>query len=83
MARRADVKLNSRELDKLLKSKGVQDELARRTGRAARAAGPGYESTVEVGRTRALGRVTAETPEAARDNARNHTLMRVRDQLRG
>ena len=83
MARRPDVKLNSREIDKLLKSKAVQQELAKRTGRAARAAGPGYESAVEVGRTRALGRVTAETPEAARDNARNHTLMRVRDQLRG
>lgn len=83
MARRPEVKLDSREIDKLLKSKGVQDELARRTGRAARAAGRGYEATVEVGRTRALGRVTAETPEARRDNARNHTLMRVRDQLRG
>lgn len=83
MAMRPKVTLHSREIDKLLKSADVQKELARRTSAAARAAGPGYESTVEVGRTRALARVTVETPEAARDNARNHTLMRVKDHLRG
>lgn len=77
------VKLNSREIDKLLKGPGVQRELKKRVDRAAAAAGPGYESSVTVGNTRALGKVSAETPQAARDNARNHTLMRVRDQLRG
>lgn len=77
------VKLNSREIDKLLKGQGVQKELKRRVDNAARAAGPGYEGSVTVGNTRALGRVSAETPRAWRDNARNHTLMRVRDQLRG
>lgn len=77
------VKLNSREIDKLLKGPGVQRELKKRVDRASAAAGPGYESSVTVGNTRALGKVSAETPQAARDNARNHTLMRVRDQLRG
>lgn len=80
---RPSVKLNSREIDKLLKGPGVQRELKKRVDRAAAAAGPGYESSVTVGNTRALGRASAETPQAARDNARNHTLMRVRDQLRG
>lgn len=83
MARRPDVKLNSREIDKILKGSGVQKELKRRVDRAARAAGPGYEGSVTIGSTRALGMVSAETVEAARDNARNHTLMRTRDQLRG
>jgi hypothetical protein len=77
------VRLNSRAIDKLLKGPGVKKELKKRVDRAAAAAGPGYEGTVTVGNTRALGRVSAETPQAARDNARNHTLMRVRDQLRG
>lgn len=77
------VKLNSRAIDALLKGPEVQKELRKRTARAAAAAGPGFKGSVEVGRTRALGRVTAETPEANRENARNHTLMRARDQLRG
>lgn len=83
MAKRSDVKLNSREIDKLLKGPAVQKELKRRVDRAAAAAGPGFESSVTVGRTRAMGRVGAETPQAWRQNARDHTLMRVRDQLRG
>lgn len=83
MARQPRVKLNSREIDKLLKGPGVQKELKRRVDRAARAAGPGYEGSVSVGSSRALGKVSAETLDAARDNARNHSLMRVRDQLRG
>lgn len=78
-----NVKLNSREIDKLLKGPQLQKELKRRVDSAAKAAGPGYEGSVTVGSTRALGKVSAETPQAARDNARNHTLMRVRDQLRG
>lgn len=80
---RPDVKLNSKALEALLKGAEVQKELKRRVDVAAKAAGPGYEGTVIVGSTRALGKVTAETPQAARDNAKNHTLMRVRDQLRG
>lgn len=80
---RPDVKLNSKALEALLKGPEVQKELKRRVDAAAKAAGSGYEGTVTVGSTRALGKVTAETPQAARDNAKNHTLMRVRDQLRG
>lgn len=82
MAKRSDVKLNSREIDKLLKGSQVQKELKRRADSAAKAAGPGYEGSVTVGSTRALGKVSAETPQAVRDDAQNHTLMRVRDQLR-
>lgn len=80
---RPNVQLNSKALEALLKGPAVQKELKRRVDAAAKAAGPGYEGTVTVGSTRALGKVSAETPQAARDNAKNHTLMRVRDQLRG
>lgn len=78
-----NIKLNSRAIDALLKGPEVQKELRRRVGRAAAVAGPGFAASVTVGRSRALGRVTAETPEANRENARNHTLMRARDQMRG
>lgn len=76
------VDLNSKEIEKLLKGREVQAELKRRVGRAAAAAGPGFEADVTVGRTRALGKVAAVTPAARRRNAKDHTLMRVRDELR-
>lgn len=77
------VQLNSREIDKLLKSPAVQRELQRRTSRAARAAGDGFEASVTVGSTRALGMVHAATPKARASNAKHHTLMQVIDQMRG
>ncbi|WP_341856432.1 hypothetical protein [Brachybacterium sp. GPGPB12] len=83
MARRADVKLNSREIDKPLKSPEVQKELRRRTGAAAKAAGDGFESEVTMGSTRALGMVRATTHRARARNARDHVLMQVIDQMRG
>lgn len=76
------VELNSAAVGRLLKSKEVQAELAKRTGRAAAAAGDGYRAEVTVGRTRALGMVRAESAKARRDNAQNHTLMRARDEMR-
>ena len=83
MAKRNAIKLNHQELDALLKSPEVQKELEKRVSRAARAAGPGFESKVSVGRTRALAMVWAESRVAARRNAKHHTLMRVQDQMRG
>lgn len=83
MAKKNGITLNHAELDALLKSQEVQDELETRLKRARHAAGPGYEMKVSVGRTRALGMVWADTAQAARSNAKNHTLMRVQDQLRG
>ena len=83
MAKRDAIKLNHQELDAFLKSPEVQEELERRVRRAAVVAGPGFESKVSVGRNRALAMVWAETRVAARRNAKNHTLMRVQDQLRG
>ncbi|WP_152353324.1 hypothetical protein [Brachybacterium subflavum] len=77
------VQLNSREIDKLLKSPEVQKDLRRRTNAAARAAGDGYEADVTVGSTRALGMVRAATPKARASNAKHHTLMQVIDQMRG
>lgn len=76
------VTLHSREIDKLLKSPDVQKELKRRTEAAARAAGEGFDSSVTVGNTRALGKVYAATADANRRNSRDHTLMRAMDQMR-
>lgn len=79
---RPKITLNHGAIDALLKSPAVQSELKRRTDRAAASAGQGYRSEVTVGRTRALAEVWPDTPDARRDNARNHTLMRARDQMR-
>lgn len=80
---KAKITLNHGAIDALLKSQGVQSELRKRTDRAKNAAGDGYSSEVSVGRTRALGMVWADSAAARRDNAKNHTLMRARDQMRG
>lgn len=78
-----DLQLNHAELDKLLKSPEIQRELDKRASRAAAAAGPGFRSEVSVGRTRAMAMVWPDTPAARARDARDHTLMRVQDQLRG
>lgn len=76
------VTLHSKNIDKLLKSEEIQAELERRTANAAAAAGSGFSNHVSIGRTRALGRVTADTPAAARKNRREATLLRVKDAMR-
>lgn len=75
--------LHSGAIDRLLKSPEVQAELKRRTDRAAAAAGKDFGSKVEVGRTRALAMAYPVTAKGERENARDHTLMRVIDTMRG
>lgn len=77
------IRLNHQALDDLLKGPEVQQELRRRTSRAAAVAGPGFRSEVSVGRTRALGMVWPDTNEAIRADRKDHRLMRALDEFRG
>lgn len=57
---------------------GVLSELEARGARIASAAGDGYETSgagVTGGRGRGRVAVFTATPDAMRDNARNHTLL--------
>lgn len=70
------VKINSRGAAALLKSGEVADDLERRVSAIQAAAGVGYSADVQAGRTRQRGMVKTETFEAARDNAKNNTLLK-------
>lgn len=74
---------NSAEIDALLKSSEVQEELGRLTQRAATSAGPGFKAETTVGRGRALGMVYPETESALRAERKYHRLMRAQDAMRG
>lgn len=78
-----DMKLNSREIDNLLKSPAVQRRLLQAAQRIAAAAGPGMEASVEVGRTRARASVITATYEARRAQATRLALIRALDAGRG
>jgi tRNA A37 threonylcarbamoyltransferase TsaD len=78
-----DMKLNSREIDNLLKSPAVQRRLLQAAQRIAAAAGPGMEASVEVGRTRARASVITATTEARRAQATRLALIRALDAGRG
>lgn len=80
------VKLNSRGVRELLRSAGVEADLARRAKNIADAAGgtgAGFESDSDVGRTRARGWAWTDTPAAMRAEATNRTLTTSIDAGRG
>lgn len=83
MAGLENVKLNSKEIDNLLKSPAVQRRLMQAAERIAAAAGPGMEASVEVGRTRARASVITATFEARRAEATQRALTRALDAGRG
>lgn len=74
---------NSRELDALLKGPEIQEDLRKRAQRAASAAGPGFQSEVNIGRTRAMAMVWPDTNEAIRADRKDHRLMRAIDEFQG
>lgn len=73
------VKLNSRAIAALLKSPEVQDDLRSRAARVAAAAGPGMESEVSVGTTRARAHVWTATFEARHAEATERRLTAALD----
>lgn len=70
-------RLNSAAMQQYLKHPSVKAEMLRRAQAVANAAGPGYEASAIIGRTRARASVITATPAAIRGNARNQTLLRA------
>lgn len=67
---------------KVLTLPSLARELRARAERGARAAGDGYIAVSEIGRNRARAAVVAASPHARNDNAKNHTLLRIIDDMR-
>ncbi|MGQ4548299.1 hypothetical protein ACUH96_00915 [Dermabacteraceae bacterium P13077] len=74
------VKLNRSTVRAVLRSRPVQEHLAREAWRVAKASGEGYRGQVWPWKTRARAEVQATTWKARRDMAENKTPLKV---LRG
>ena len=71
------VRMNSEGVKQLLKSDGVTNYLKSLADDLAARCGPGYGADVyTAGRTRNNASVGPRTPQAARDNLRNNTLLK-------
>lgn len=72
------VKLNSKGVRELLKSKEIMDTCVELAQDAAKRAGTGYEAdSGYVGKTRASAMVRPATFAARRDDLQNNTLLKV------
>lgn len=67
---------------KVLTLPSLARELRARADKGARAAGDGYIAVSEIGRNRARAAVVAASTYARRDNAEDHTLLRIIDDMR-
>ena len=73
------VKLNIAGFRQLRTAPDVVDDLERRAQAIAAAAGPGHKVSTEAGRTRAIGMVWTDTPEAMLAEATGRSLTRAID----
>ena len=73
------VKLNHRNIGLLLKSRKVEDELARRAENIARTAGPGHTVDSSVGRNRARASVVTDDFDAILAEHQDRNLTRAFD----
>lgn len=72
------VKITSKAIKELLRSKELEDDLLRRGNAIAGAAGPGFVAKVSTGsKTRARVNITAETREAWIAQKKTHALERA------
>lgn len=67
---------------KVLTLPSLARNLRSRAEKGARAAGDGYIAVWEIGRNRARAAVVAASTYARRDNAEDHTLVRIIDDMR-
>lgn len=68
--------LNPAGVREILQSPEIADAVKEYTRQVQARAGDGYEMSVMTV-NRAVGRVTAETKEAKRDNSKNNTLLKA------
>lgn len=71
------IKLNSKGIQELLKSKEITDAVAEVAKTVKHNAGNGYGSNVQTGKKRAVGRVYTATRRAKSDNYKNNTLLKA------
>lgn len=76
MSKQVVFELNLKGLNELMKSDEMQAHLSEAGEAVARAAGMGYASRVHVADYTAIANVYPDTPEAARDNYENNTLLK-------
>lgn len=77
------IRLNRAGIRELLRSPGVQADLAARARRIAAAAGPGHVVDVEVGPNRARAAVITDSVDAMVAEATRRSLTRAIDAGRG
>lgn len=71
------IELNREGVAKLLKGAEVQAMLKERCRSAVASLGNGYEYSVDVLSTRAVGEISAESFEARLENAENNTILKA------
>lgn len=71
------IRWNIAGFQEIRRSAGVEGRLQEEVSRVLGSVGGHYSGGVEPGRTRSRGYVVTSTPEAIRDNAANHTLLRA------
>jgi hypothetical protein len=79
MVKRAEVKLNSKGHQDVLKSAGVRAAVAKSTNAIRDAAGPGMVASVKTGRTRVRGTIVTRSFFAKRAESKQKRLTRAID----
>ena len=70
------IELNSAGIREMLRSAEMQALLGEKAAEIAGRCGEGYESDVHMTPGRAIASVFTATPEAAKDNSKNNTILR-------
>lgn len=73
---KVEVRLNTGEVRKLLKSQEIKGMLQELSSGIASRCGDGYKSDVKDMGTRSIASAYTDTPEAMRDNLKNNTLLK-------
>lgn len=76
MSKSIEIELNSAGIREMLRSDEMQALLGEKAAAIAGRCGDGYESDVYMTPGRAIASVFTATPEAARDNSKNNTILR-------
>lgn len=71
------IEINYAGVGQLLRSEETQQFLQTLASERASALGAGYDSDTYKAGTRVIASVYTDTPEAARDNLKNNTLLKV------
>lgn len=71
------IKWNLSAFEEIRRLPGVDDRLDQEVTRILNGAGDGYDGGVEPGKTRSRGYVVTTNYKAIKDNAENHTLLRL------